>query len=404
MKESLRLSAKRFFWERWKSKFVGLVVSGLLIAIAIARDLILSKDHSLKEIFTIISTFFLIEIISDYIEASIRIKNIKKKHFPMSFPIVNDKIIEAFHKKSKTKDNGHIRDNKRLDRIIKPPVEYTKEVLTGNTTPPFEPNAKYLEEIYDNDITHIVAITAENPNLWLDSTLSFYMLNCCAVSLIRKKNEHTDKKTIVIKDLENKAIYNKFKNKSIETLTKLSKNETLTSFEFIRFILFNNEHYDCLHDSVFPSLKASQDLFKIKSYFLNYEKIKNNTGKNIYENYSKNVKDLWDIILKIKENKRELHNEFEVFKEIVSKRKENILPEFLLLYKKNGDIILHTYLAGNDERVHFKKGDKIYYDNVLVLLNNIISFLASYRLKNNTDDWVPNDRNFNSKKSYIDWE
>lgn len=403
MKESLRLSARSFFWERWKSKISGLFVSILLIVLAISRDWILAEEHSIKELFTILSTIILIEIISDYIEASLRIRNIKKKHFPMSFPIINDKILEAFQEKSKTKDNGHIKDNRRLDRIIKPPVEYTKEVLTGNTTPPFEPNAKYLEEIYENDITHIVAITAENPNLWLDSTLSFYMLNCCAVSLIRKKNEHKTKTTIVIRDLENGTIYRKFKQKSTKTLQELSEGQKTSTFEFVRFILFNNQHYECLHDSVFPSLKAAQDLFKIKSYFINYENLKKNTGINNYTNYSRNVNDLWDIISERKQRTKELKSDIDTFKNILNNRKNNDMPEFLILFKNNGDIILHTYVAGNDERINFKVSDKI-YNSVKLHIDSIISFLSSYRLTEGKDDWNPTEHNFNSKKSYIDWE
>ena len=403
MKTYLQTDLKGFFWERWRSKLSGLFIFAIIMGVELSRDLILSEERSGKEIFTIISTLILIEIITDYIEILVRIKNIKKKHFPMSFPVVNNTILNAFHIKAKTKDKEHIRSNNRIDRIIKPPVEYTKEVLTGNTTPPFEPNAKYLEEIYEDDISHIVAITAENPNLWLDSSLSFYMLNCCAVSLIRKKNENKNKTTMVIKDLENNQIYQKFKAKSIDTLENLSQNKKPSGFEFIRFILFNDEHYKCLHDSVFPSLKASQDLFKIKSYFLNYENVKKSTSENDYKTYSKNVNNLWDIILNIKKRKTELHNEIDIFKEIVNKRKENVLPEFLLLYKSNGEIILHTYIAGRDERVHFKKSNNNYQE-VSLHLNNIIKFLASYRLKNGDDDWNPNESNFNSKKSYIDWE
>ena len=174
---------KKYFTKNRTSKIVSFIIFVIMMTIGSVRDFLIADHIDTKEIVTIVATLILIMLLGDFIERRILYYKINKKHYPKSFNVVKNYILPAFIDRSKS--NSYISENNNLDKIIKSPIDYTKETLSGNEAPIFRPNESYLEEIFDDDITHIVAITSENPNMWLDPTLSFYLVNCCAVSLIR---------------------------------------------------------------------------------------------------------------------------------------------------------------------------------------------------------------------------
>lgn len=317
-------------------------------------------------------------------------------HFPNSYKIVKEQIKPRIEEKSKS--NDFIDINKDIDRTIKSPLDYTHETLTGNQAPYFKPNEPYLEEIYGDDIDYIVAITAENPNLWLDPTLCFYMANCYAVSLINQAQKHIGKK-MVVKDFNTEEEYLKFINKEdISVLETLKEKKSLNNFEFIRFFIFTEQQKECLEKTVFPSLKASQDLFRIKSFFLlkeNIEKQLKGKGFPIYKGY---VEALWDRIV------AQCPNKDEKMTDIVEMRKKNTIPEFLILCKKDKTVVIHTYIHGKPYCVKLKNNVHD-VDNDYEAVKTIIAYLADCRLKNDKCDWLPSQskENLNTSKSYIDW-
>ena len=116
----------------------------------------------------------------------------KTEHFPRTYRIIKKDIPLSLSNHSLFDITSS--ENKKIDKIIKSPLEYANQILSGNLAPKFNPNEDYLYKMFTEDITNIVAITAENPNLWLDPTLCFYMSNCSAASLLHHARNHASQK------------------------------------------------------------------------------------------------------------------------------------------------------------------------------------------------------------------
>jgi hypothetical protein len=329
----------------------------------------------------------------------------KLLHFPKSYPVVSNKIIPTFYENSKSSGNFNISHNNTIDKIIKSPIDYTHETLSGNQAPIFNPNEKYLEDIYSEELSHIVAITAENPNLWLDPTLCFYMINCCAVSLVNKfNNSNKTVSKLKICDFNNDITYENFvKTESNVILKRLKEKKDLENFEFIRFFIFNKEQEYCLKDTVFPSLKASQDLFRIKSFFIQDDKLKLNL-KTEYRTYLSFIDDIWDRIAQ-HHNFNPADEEQKKIISIIENRKLKHIPEFLILFKKNKEIIIHTYISGKAYTTPLGNHTTGVHDDYSAA-KSLIAYLANCRIKNSKCDWYPeyndNVKTLNIRKSYID--
>ena len=381
-----------FFTSRWRF-MIGTIVSGLLVIVVTCLDSKTITETALG----LIGLFLSISI-----DAYYRRKDKEKQealeaenHFPKSYPIIKENILHVINEKSKVQLSTAINNDKEIDKTITSPLEYIHETLIGNPAPDFNPNAPYLEEIYSKDVKCIVAITAENPNLWLDPTLCFYMTNCCAVSLMNHANKNVGKE-IEVKDFNTGLEYSTFvETKYVPILQKLERKIDLIDFEFIRFLIFTERQRECLEKTVFPSLKAIQDLFRIKSFFIQKDKLQNNLG-NEYSLYRVCVETIWQRIVS--------HNNItdEEILKIVNDRKDNLIPEFLFLFKNNGNIVIHTYIKGepycaplHDNVSHVEGNENV--------IRNLIAYLAKCRLKNEKCDWVPSGENLNTKKSYIDW-
>jgi hypothetical protein len=321
-------------------------------------------------------------------------------HFPYSHKIVTKRIIEIYSKKSILEN---YRDtNNSIDRIIKSPLEYAAETLEGNLAPYFRPNDRYIEEMYDPKVKLIIAVTAENPNLWLDPTLCFYLINCCAVSLIHNKNNIRTKR-IGIQDFGSSLRYQAEVNIQQDTLNKLIKSTwdwatDLKDFDFLRFFLYNGEQKECLENTVFPSLKASHDLFKMKSYFNQIKDIDNKLEKeNRLGDFRAHIDFLWDEIAK--------QNLATAFRKIINKRKKEHWPEFLFLFKNTDEqnihsVTVHTFVDGSPYFVEYKESATS--NNGYQIVQSLVSYIAKSVYE--TDPYIPAGRYLNTNKSYIEWQ
>jgi len=380
---------------------VGTIVSGVIgIIVSISADV-----PKIASIITHISVGILLGFVFRTIAVFFDNKR-KNKHFPNSYPIIDKKIPHVINQKSQVQLINNIADDIDIDNIIASPLEYTHETLIGNNAPSFKPNAEYLEEIYSNEIDYIVAITAENPNLWLSPTLCFYMANCYAVSLLNHAKKNEDK-IIFVDNFEEDTEYHNLKTtkQCKPILEKLQDEKRLEDFQFIRFLIFSETQEECLKDTVFPSLKASQDLFRIHSFFIRQDKIASRL-EDKYQEYINSVNIIWDRFIS---NYRPTPKS--KFKNVVDIRKGNVkenvqgnvIPEFLILFKKNEKIEIHTYINGEPHFIKLDNNNNL-DKGIIAAAKKLIAFLAECRLKNQKCDWNPNEKTLNSSKSYIDWK
>lgn len=312
-----------------------------------------------------------------------------QSHFTHSYDIVTKKIIEIFSKKSVLKNYRGL--NKNIDKIIKSPLDYAAETLNGNLVPFFRPNDRYLDDIYDENVDLIIAATAENPNLWLDPTICFYLINCCAVSLKRSGTGRIRMQNFG----DNPLIYRDRILAQLEYLNRLT-GPTLNreNFDFFRFFFYDEGQEQCLQNTVFPSLKASHDLFNIKSYFNKIEDIKCRLDTQI-DLFCECVDFLWEAI-----NSQNLLRTPE-FKNVIEKRKRNHTPEFLFLFKTVNirTVTVHTFVDGNPYFVVFNENDDGYQRS-----QTLVSLIArSVRDTGIVGQYIPVNNYLNTRNSYIEW-
>jgi hypothetical protein len=356
--------------------------------------LTISISLKLKLILTGILSIFTTYLI-DRLRHHIRTKN----HFHYSHRIVKKRIVEIYSKKAVLK--GYLSMNKDIDRIIKSPLEYVAETLEGNLAPHFSPDCHGFNEMYDDNVKLIVAVTAENPNLWLDPTICFYLINCCAVSLLKKKG--VGARDLKIGDFRNSLFYNDHIRQQLDALNCLTTQNwenALSDFDFFRFFLYDGQQRVCLANTVFPSLKASHDLFQMKSYFNQREEIERilETQNKLGDFYA-HIDFLWDEI-----SKQSLSDDF---LRIINKRKKDHLPEFLFLFKKNDDtdihsVTAHTFIDGIPYFVEYRESD--IGNNGYQKVQSLISYIAqSVQDIGINGQCVPAGRYLNNEKSYLEW-
>ncbi|GHT29229.1 hypothetical protein FACS189432_08250 [Bacteroidia bacterium] len=327
------------------------------------------------------------------IDKQIRI-NRTKKQIPILYEIVTKHISDVYSDKVSSEN---YRD------IIKSHLEYVAETLNGNLVQNFNPNDHYLKELYDENVKLVIALTAENPNLWLDPTMYFYLINCCVVSLL--KNENNNGTKLKMKDFVNSFGYQEEiirQKKTLEKFTKLKWDWTtdLNNFDFFRFFLYDGKQKECLETTVFPSLKASHDLFNIKSYFNQRGDIENRLKeRNQLGDFYAHIDFLWNEIGKQKFSKS--------FREVIDKRKKEHLPEFLFLFKETDEdrsihtVTVHTYVDGNPYFVEYKESPTS--NNGYQKVQSLVSYIAQ-SVYDTTEQYIPAEKYLNTKKSYIKWE
>jgi hypothetical protein len=346
-------------------------------------------------IIAILSIFF------TYLIDKIRHHFRTKKHFHYSHPIVTKRIIEIYSGKSKL--NNYLGTNKDIDRVIKSPLEYVAETLGGNLAPYFKPDHHAFNEIYYDEIKLIVAVTAENPNLWLDPTICFHLINCCAVSLLKKKGNGT--RDLEIRSFRDSLIYRDYIQEQLNTLDCLTTQtwnwgNDLANFDFFRFFLYDEQQRACLVNTVFPSLKASHDLFQMKSYFNPTSAIRQRLNTmNKLNDFDAHINFLWDEI--------SMQNLSDDFQKIINKRKNEHMPEFLFLFKstENSDIhsvTVHTFVDGIPYSVEYRESD--IGNNGYQKVQELITYIAqSVHDIGIIGQYIPAGRYLNTEKSYLRW-
>ncbi|GHT08472.1 hypothetical protein FACS189426_04180 [Bacteroidia bacterium] len=344
-------------------------------------DFIKNNFSILFEHIPLIITVLFFPILGFYINYQIHKQKIDE-HFENTNSI-SDKIRLIFAEKS---CNGNDETkNKKIDEIIKSPFKYALEILEGNSFPEFNPNYRGFNEIYENNVKLIVAVTAE-PNLWLDPTQCFYMMNCCVVTLKRKQRPS---QTMAMKSFENAKGFKSLMDIQKQSLTKLENWTTasLNEFDFFRFFIYKQDDETSLKHLIFPSLKASHDLFGIKSFFTKNETIKNYLGTTEYDQYCENINLIWEDIKNL--------NDSPAFRNIIDIRMSDHTPEFLVLFKV-GRVIIHTFVEGTPYRRQYFDDDPL-YSTIRALISTIS------RVVRNSAQYIPPQNHLNTKNSYIEW-
>lgn len=327
-----------------------------------------------------------------------------RRHFPHSLEIVQKHIIPTIkHKVAQTNDYN---DNNAIDNFIQSPLEYVNETLRGNKLPEFDPNDTYQDAIFEDEIKYIVAITAENPNLFLNPSIGFYMSNCYAVSIIRhlqdfiKKTKHTQNSKFQL-DVKDIKAYNNVIKPQIRQVINTLKDEKkrLETFEFIRFFIFDEHQNECCKDAIFPSLKASQDLFRTISFYIQKKELEESLGNNDnkWEEFREISNALWDLIgTKCKNNPCAMEN--------LERRKVNVIPEFLLVFYDN-KIAIHTYLGGKhyswDSKEDLRPEEKDKAEEKIRLFTKL---LADYVSKGQNGQLKIDQGKINQNHTFIDWK
>ena len=352
------------------------------------RNLKLKKEHY-KRSFNLIKTE--IPQLLKKIHCKRSLKKIIKK-------LIKKKIPILLSRKTTLPDYKEL--NNGIDVMIMSPLEYVKGTLQGNKVPKFNPNQYHFEEMFSKETTHIIAITAENPNFWLDPTVNFFMSNCNAATLLRHTQDHFGEDLITI-NFEDDSNYENFYSLKTDKIIKKLKDKRKKisdSFEFIRFIMYTSKQEENLNSGVFPSLKSIQDLFRIKSFFLNKDLIEKKPNEDGRLDY---VNSIWDKIF-LEMSKRSDKND--EFKEQIKNRKTNNIPEFVLFFKKNGKILISTYVSGEFCDVWIEKKDKDLIENI----RKMLSLYAKYyeKQKKQNVNWKPTGTNgtLNEKYSYLGWQ
>jgi hypothetical protein len=292
-------------------------------------------------------------------------------------------------------------------------MEYVNEIVKGNQVPQFNPDDTYQDVLYDDNkpddkrIKYIVAITAENPNMFLDPTIGFYMSNCYAASLIRHTNDFLKTKSkpnsipqLRIKDLddlEGDIVENRKK-----IIEKLKEGSELEKYEFVRVFMYDEDQKKCCDNAIFPSLKASQDLFRTISFYiqkeeiekkLKSEKIDDGSDKNNWEKLKRINNILWSLFDDdCKTNKG--------VKIVQKNRIKKIVPEFLFVFYKN-EVEIHSYLGGKYCKNRYLKESEEGKS-----IKDLIKILAEYL--NSKEDFIKGDlklgKQENKYNTFIDWE
>jgi hypothetical protein len=97
-------------------------------------------------------------------------------------------------------------------------------------------------------------------------------------------------------------------------------------------------------------------------------------------------------------------DEDEKFDERINIRKNDNTPEFLLLFKRNGDILIYTYVNGKPYDIRIDHNDTIF----VCIVKGILALLAEcYEEQDNQNaNWKPTTikKNLNTRYSYLCWE
>ena len=324
-------------------------------------------------------------------------------HFRNSYLIIRWKILRRMGIQVDWPENRY--NNRQIDGFIRSPLEYVSETLRGNQAPSFFPDDDYQDVIFGgtDEIKYIVAITAENPNLFMDPTIGFYMSNCYAASLIRHVNDfikESNNKTDCIPQLcvqDLKTLKKSVNIRRLSIINQLINQRGIDSFEFIRFFIYDEKQERCCDQAIFPSLKASQDLFRTLSFYVQKEKLtKNLKSKTLeegteWDNYHSIIEELWSLYDDACRKDPEA-------KKVQRRRIKNTIPEFLFVFYQDG-VEMHTFLAGHYwelDRMVGSDAERVY---------DLIKILAEYVNEDVKKGQLHLDGlQKNKKNTFINWK
>ena len=367
--------------------------------ISFAHELLLNAmSHPDIAKFIVAAFFAIVSKIAQNVILELRskkqIKTRMLEHFSHSYGIVKNEMIPAMEELASK--NTPIK-NREMDSYIQSPIEYVNETVKGNQVPTFDPDDTYQDVLYEEDIKFIVAITAENPNFFLDPTIGFYMSNCYAASIIKHTNEFLEnfesatnqKPKMCVMDLN--ELEEVIDEKRQDVLNKLKNEEKFENFEFIRIFMYDKHQRECCDNAVFPSLKASQDLFRTLSFYIQKEKLKNSLSLNCkwdeFNDANKVLWQLYDTFCETRPTARKVQND----------RINNTVPEFLFVFYED-KIGIHTYLGGEYSRKTVKTES-----NVGDSIRSLIKILADYVDKDSEKGKIEVGDQLNSRNTFIDW-
>ena len=256
----------------------------------------------------------------------------------------------------------------------------------------------------------------------------FYMSNCYAASLVRHVNDYLktfDYQSDSVPQLfvQDKSILEADINKDrLDVIEKLVEKSGTNGFEFIRFFIYDKNQKLSCDNAIFPSLKASQDLFRTFSYYIQKELLKESlenhviddnlesqTVKKNTQDYPKRIvlggdkyKNKWQKYEAINKALWRLydHNcvKLEDAKEVQKRRIKDTIPEFLFVFYEDG-VEVHSYLAG-----HYWRKPKM-VEGDADLIRELISFLATYVKEDDKNGQLEmEDSQINKKKTFITWK
>ena len=156
--------------------------------------------------------------------------------------------------------------------------------------------------------------------------------------------------------------------------------------------MYDEQQSEIYDNAVFPSLKASQDLFRTLSFYLQKEKLIGNLNKKgKWEGFREINEKLWGLFDRTcKCNPRA--------REVRKKRIDNVVPEFLFVFYEE-KIGIHTYLGGEycKRRVDLNSnaGENIF---------ELVKLLASYVDEDGDNGQLLLGEKQNEHNTYIDWE
>ena len=340
--------------------------------------------------------------------------NLINKNFQHSNSLIDNKIKPSINKLTLY---NKATDNQKIDSYIQSPLEYVNEILQGNQVPTFVPDDYYQDAMYKSNIKYIVAITAENPNLFLDPTIGFYMSNCYAVSLIRHVNDYfmntpcepnSIPKLEVVQLNDFEEAIDKRRQEIIDFL-KENDEVKLNDFEFIRFFIYDKNQKDSCANAVFPSLKASQDLFRTFSFFIQkedlVEKLSNEPWEalEVYEKLGEE-KNKWERLKVINTKIYHLYDNIckgnKIKENVQNERIKNTIPEYLFIFYDN-KIEIHSYFGGG-----YRKIPPVgLNDTHGKIIKELIKMLAEYVDKDESKGQLNIDgTQINKNNTFINWK
>lgn len=236
--------------------------------------------------------------------------NVVEELYERGFPLIREVIIHKMKENATRLPEGADRNRqKKYDEHIMSPLEYCKNLITGEHQPPgFVPDATYINNLFARQ--QVIAITGAPTAMWMDPTLVFYLVNSCLASLIgqinqeiKSRHENPDKQieeSCGLLGLLNFSVpqYNEHRKCDKDLLAKLA---TGTDFSLCgkfqaRFFIINDGDIRTGR-MLLDSLYALHELFGVRAYFVKEKALlKRLCDTNQKSEYINMINKVWNTI------------------------------------------------------------------------------------------------------------